>query len=302
MVAAATTLPGRVSASPCFEAKGLAATVLGKYSCGMAYPHTCHTCKENYDGEGADLATCALDTEICYQGVCGKIEVSAVWKASAALYSQGLKVVFTSGLQGDIFFYYNYLLGLGETCEVLVNNLRCASCVVTQCDPNVPTSRGAYVDCNNLGQGTFDFCDNVNSGNPGNMIKYLRLPEKCGSGGEPRTSAPTRVPGPAPTRAPTRAPVPAPTRAPTRAPIPTSTRAPTRAPAKPPTRCVALGGKCAVGSTSCCSGRVCVRTTATGPRTCRACKGVSAQCFESRDCCTKKCVLRRGTGRKFCAK
>jgi hypothetical protein len=76
------------------------------------------------------------------------------------------------------------------------------------------------------------------------------------------------------------------------------------APTAPPfPRCVALGGRCAISSTQCCSGRVCIRTTATGPRTCRACKRVTAQCFENRDCCSTKCVLRRGTGGgKFCAR
>jgi hypothetical protein len=81
----------------------------------------------------------------------------------------------------------------------------------------------------------------------------------------------------------------------TQAPSPT-------APPRP--RCVALGGSCALTSSTqqCCSGRVCIRTTATGPRTCRTCKRVSAPCFENRDCCTKKCALRRGTGKRFCAR
>jgi hypothetical protein len=90
------------SASACFESQGLAETTMNSYSCGQQYSHTCYICMENYDGEGAEVATCALDYEICYEGVCGIIFSSAVWKAALSLQSVGLDVQFTSGLEGDL--------------------------------------------------------------------------------------------------------------------------------------------------------------------------------------------------------
>lgn len=75
----------------------------------------------------------------------------------------------------------------------------------------------------------------------------------------------------------------------------------------PPPRCIAQAKVCVLGAanttTPCCGVNRCVRpTVGTGPRTCRPCKKVAVRCVENRDCCSRKCVLRPGTQRKFCRK
>jgi hypothetical protein len=51
-------------------------------------------------------------------------------------------------------------------------------------DPNSPDLEAAYADCTSLGQGIFDACDTENKGSPGDMIKFLELPDTCDLGGE----------------------------------------------------------------------------------------------------------------------
>jgi hypothetical protein len=182
------TAPGLllVSAeSACFEAKARAETNMNSYACGQAYPHTCLICHENYDGEGADTAACILDYEICTSGVCGTITTAAVWKASAGLYVQSLDVVLTKSLQGRVISSFSSDPVSGYLCMAAINGVECGTCTVRTCDPNDPNSMVAsYVDCTNLGQGTLDYCETTDSGSAGDMLKFLRLPDTCGSGGE----------------------------------------------------------------------------------------------------------------------
>lgn len=174
-----------VSASACFESMGVSETVLNNYACGKVYSHTCPLCMEDFDGEGAELASCVLDNEICYDGVCGIIVTSAVWKAALSLSLQSMRVQFTSGLQGSLQVGISLDPRSGSHCFLKVNDVNCASCVMKNCgDPNYPDLMGAYADCTSLGQGIYDGCDAENQGSPGDMLTFLKLPDTCGSGGE----------------------------------------------------------------------------------------------------------------------
>jgi hypothetical protein len=182
------TAPGLllVSAeSACFEAKARAETIVNSYACGQAYPHTCSICLDNYDGEGADVATCTLDYEICSSGVCGTVTTAAVWKGSIGLYVQTLDVVLTKGLQGRVVLSFSYDPSSGYLCSATVNAVECGACAVRTCDSSDRNSTVAsFVDCTNLGQGTIDYCETTDSGSAGDMLKFLRLPDTCGSGGD----------------------------------------------------------------------------------------------------------------------
>lgn len=190
----ATILPSHhfgVSASACSESKGRAETTMSQLTCGQQYSHSCTICMEDYDGEGAEAATCSLDYEICDDtGVCGVINTSGVWKAALSLYTDGVQVTFTKGLQGSVFYSMSYNPRSGGDCAFHINEVSCKSCVLIACDSNPNSLAQPFADCTNLGEGTFDRCDKTNFGSPGVMIQaFERLPSSCGSGGQAGNAA-----------------------------------------------------------------------------------------------------------------
>jgi hypothetical protein len=168
--------------TPCFESQGLARARLDETPCGKLDGNTLGVCMENYDGEGAEVASLYLDSTVCLDGVCAVIISSAAWKAAYSIQTFGFGVELTSGPYAGTFVgtAISQSSLTSPSCSVRVNDQYCGACAMVQCPGNDASMVYLQADCINLGQGTLNYCDQENFGNPGDILKYIMLPGMCG--------------------------------------------------------------------------------------------------------------------------
>ena len=148
----------------CDEAISLAREIMPT-NCGNQATCPSSDCSVQ-DGGLAVGADCQGDKVYCVNDVCGSY-ITAAGFADSSTVSGGHAAVeldvyfqFTSGGTGTVKFEILSIAGFygtDQTCSVEVDGQQCTSCVFNTCQSG---DDGVYVDCNNLGQGILDECNN----------------------------------------------------------------------------------------------------------------------------------------------
>jgi hypothetical protein len=160
----------------CPKALALAKEQMDLSSCGSILSYNCPlatACLGNYDGVGSEVAACGLDQYLYVDGVCVEYTTAATWVPTWSLASVGTYVYLSGDIQGEVSWSVNNQ----GSCHMSVNRVDCA-CTLVSCSAD-DTVQSIQADCTNLGQGTFDYCDKENYGNPGDLLKWILIPEKC---------------------------------------------------------------------------------------------------------------------------